>query len=741
MKYLAKFFLLFVVMTSVIILRTNKVQAEMIYSNGEDVPAYFANAGWSDGCPVNGGRKVAQGTWVSVAGSSLQLDATVAQGNTAPLNLDFNAFVYKCFGNQSTTVNLTNYVTNTGLYFFTDGSGNSLGGGTIPTLLNTNTSVTSPDANGRTGVRYGRNRTTFSVNTSGLPAGRATLTVWLASRQYNWFNNNTFVCVLPADKNIRAGTDLYTYSGLGADCASNLVSFTISVNVVPPGGPVLPALPNLTNTCTGIRYAYGGAQIRFNGPAVNREDFPPNGEINLLDRGVSSPATYLYAWDSGSGYAWYQMQNWTWVQPGGCTVPFTVTPVANPPSLTGPEDNPTGANFPGGTVTSPVKVNGINVRCDYTLARANGSTVSLGTSSTSENINGSVGVCGSRNFNISVTAGDKVCLRVTVSPKNGEADYSGNIISGSGSDSDSACKTITSKPYIGAFGGDVRAGGVFGNTCTLATAAKIDTYNGSGSQLAAIASGTIDTNAGFKTFRMNTPGNTLAFANTPSSGNFSNSHCIHDYFNDKPADLVGNLPSSLNGLADGITYVNGDQTINGNTNSFDKHSKVYINGNLTINKNIAFANGPWASRADIPGLQVIVSGNIYIDRAVTQLDGVYVSKGTVYTCAEGVDRANGNAILANKLYDNCNNQLVFNGALIANNVKLLRAFGSNYMAGNSEYPTSSKLCSAGRSGFTCAGEVFNFTPETYLAQWPPTSGGGNNNGAQYDFITALPPIL
>ncbi len=432
-----------------------------------------------------------------------------------------------------------------------------------------------------------------------------------------------------------------------------------------------------------------------------------------------------------------------WNRSPGCTRNFIVTPLPSKPTFIGPEDNPSGASFSGGNVSSDVAINKVNITCDYTLVRSNPSSPTrLASDSIKIGINGSVGVCAKSIGGFSVAPGDQLCLTISADPGSGTVDYDGNVRSNNGSVTSTAtCETIKAKPYIGAFGGDVRAGGVFGNTCTLATAAKIDTYNGSGSQLAAIASGTIDTNAGFKTFRMNTPGNTLAFANTPSSGNFSNSHCIHDYFNDKPADLVGNLPSSLNGLADGITYVNGDQTINGNTNSFDKHSKVYINGNLTINKNIAFANGPWGSRASIPGLQVIVSGNIYISKDVTQLDGVYVSKGTVYTRSEGVDRANGNAILTNRLYDNCNNQLVVNGALIAKDVKLLRAFGSNYMAGNSEHPTSSKSCAAGRQGFTCAGEVFNFTPETYLAQWPATSGGGNNNGAQYDSITNLPPIL
>ncbi|HVI60728.1 MAG TPA: hypothetical protein VM535_01085, partial [Candidatus Saccharimonadales bacterium] len=104
------------------------------------------------------------------------------------------------------------------------------------------------------------------------------------------------------------------------------------------------------------------------------------------------------------------------------------------------------------------------------------------------------------------------------------------------------------------------------------------------------------------------------------------------------------------------------------------NQSVFVNGDVYINGNITYANN-WAA-ANAPSFVLRATGNIYIAPGVTQLDGLYISRNTIYTC--GVNNGGGNFAVpaAGSIYSTCKNQLVIFGNFIAKKVNLLRTFGS-----------------------------------------------------------------
>ena len=141
---------------------------------------------------------------------------------------------------------------------------------------------------------------------------------------------------------------------------------------------------------------------------------------------------------------------------------------------------------------------------------------------------------------------------------------------------------------------------------------------------------------------------------------------------------------------------------------------------------------------------MVEGGSIYIDPGVRQLDGVYVAQkgggtgGNIYTCASGVGQ-----FPETDLLSQCRNQLVVNGAFVAEKVYLERSWGSlrNAQPGEKLQLTNRDCGDSGTTTLNdCAAEIFNYSPELYLAQPAITPIGGPSTG-KYDFITSLSPVL
>lgn len=353
-----------------------------------------------------------------------------------------------------------------------------------------------------------------------------------------------------------------------------------------------------------------------------------------------------------------------------------------------------------------------------------------------------------------LAAGDQVCVIVTASPGSGEVNAADQIVSKGADKSAEFCDRVVNKPYLSVYAGDVYAGGNFsvsGSACTWSggiTAYLNSVGYGSGTQLAATALGVISSTVGGEGFNsaslrasdIPTRPKGLNFANTPASisGEFGESHCIKNYFAD--AGTAGATPD-LSTAASGDYTVNHDINLANITIPMGRHIRLFVQGKVTISGNIQFSNTTRSKQADIPSLQIIAR-NIDITNAAQVIDGLYVAQpeqgkettqGIINTCVSATSN--------DELYGSCGNQLVINGAFVANQVKFRRTHGSLRNASGDQpiFGSHGGTCSGvspGGAKPTCAGEVFNFTPEVYLAE--PVQGGGQDRD---EFYVVLPPVL
>jgi hypothetical protein len=120
--------------------------------------------------------------------------------------------------------------------------------------------------------------------------------------------------------------------------------------------------------------------------------------------------------------------------------------------------------------------------------------------------------------------------------------------------------------------------------------------------------------------------------------------------------------------------------------------------------------------------RVVAGGNIYISRNLTLIDGIYIAKGDIYTCAEGPVVAGGPAtpVSVADMFTKCDKTLKVRGALVAGGVvKLQRTNGSILQS---------------------EAETIEYNPFVWLSAINPL-GGASTNTNQFDYITALPPVL
>lgn len=305
----------------------------------------------------------------------------------------------------------------------------------------------------------------------------------------------------------------------------------------------------------------------------------------------------------------------------------------------------------------------------------------------------------------SFSAGDQYCAAVHANYTSGWIGPNGPYDvaePGPGGDSLPGCQKVTNKPFFKAYNSTISARNGISDpsgTCsaTAANSGLLAGWNdnldgpgndrGSGTQLSALALIKITGVASAQTDITRSPTD-LTFANTNSADITSSreSPSLGGNFGGTPTctapptpklgalNLAGNpapLPASGNYQHTGNLKISGGN-ISGSTAIFVK-GDVYLNGNITYN------TAGW-SPGSVPSLVIVATGNIYVDPGVTQLDGVFISQpsspaagGTVYTCATAI---NPTTFKVNSDFTACHNQLLVNGSLTGNKIKLLRTFGS-----------------------------------------------------------------
>lgn len=367
---------------------------------------------------------------------------------------------------------------------------------------------------------------------------------------------------------------------------------------------------------------------------------------------------------------------------------------------------------------------------------------------------------------------------------------------------DGGSASVTNKPYIRTYGSDTAAGGGFGTNCdgkdsSTGSPARVlswlmplnyhqpgiegrgDTTNksGSGSELATMATGQI---GGFRSVTMRNAAPTdargLTFANldypsppadpippsasidktidNPVLGGYMSGKgwCVPNYYqstqfpeSSPKKQTVTSASLDVKGRQkEGQTVVKGISKLNLSSSAdlegSDRHT-IYVDGDVSITGPIKYKTSYPSTTGgtnNIPSFTLVVRGNIYIDKNVRQLDGLYIAQpkegqpntGRIYTCADG-----GNPVtLPAAVYSICgadtdvpggDKRLTVNGSFIAQRVVLNRV---SYSIGNSTYQE--------KAGDSKAAEIFNFTPEIYLS--PPVFA---SRGDVYNYIAILAPIL
>jgi hypothetical protein len=297
--------------------------------------------------------------------------------------------------------------------------------------------------------------------------------------------------------------------------------------------------------------------------------------------------------------------------------------------------------------------------------------------------------------------------------------------------------TIFSEPYLTVNGGDSVAGSLIGATgnCTDSSPDSsgdgILSYSsstpsaGSGTTLAAQALGTI---SGFTTDTNGTI-NDLTFASFGFAPCVSSSTSVPSnitpfaYSQIAVADDTS-LSSKTSGSYTASSTSTNYFSLGVNTLSAGKQISIYVNGNVSINGNITYTTTGWTNIASIPNLRIVATGDIYISPDVTQLDGVYIAKGSIYDCSyteQNFTTAIFGSLPKGKYVNGtapanspCLSQLTVNGSLIAKTVNFQRTSGNI----NTGSPA----------------ETINYGPEDWLA--PNIVNNGTVNAIQQ-----LSPVL
>lgn len=205
-------------------------------------------------------------------------------------------------------------------------------------------------------------------------------------------------------------------------------------------------------------------------------------------------------------------------------------------------------------------------------------------------------------------------------------------------------------------------------------------------------------------------------------------HCVPDFFTDtrQGGILPLNAPggsTDLGTIPDGEQReYKGDLTLTAAAVTDipkGKQITLFVEGNVTITGDITYDKSWDSSNEDeIPYFALIVKGNIIVSDNVTRLDGLYVAQP---------EDDNTRGVFATCQSDTlCTQQLTVNGAVIAQELDLLRAYGSLGPC-NSASPT----CALSKPA-----EVFNFTPTMILGAPEFDADYG-----QVESIFSLPPVF
>ncbi len=291
-----------------------------------------------------------------------------------------------------------------------------------------------------------------------------------------------------------------------------------------------------------------------------------------------------------------------------------------------------------------------------------------------------------------------------------------------------SCGNSGDPPYVSA--------GASGYGGSIVGFGKQSSNRGSRTDFGAIAMGTIpgqptgplgffsgDVSSGKRPVFAN---NIAGYGSTNMGGHLNGgppNQCVKDYFTDtqitqgpdKVQPYTTDLNSEINTVCpDRCQFKSGSSVIINSTVQVPQGKQVtlFVDGDVTINADILYRKDfDPSSQNNIPYLAIIARGNITLSSGVSELDGLYVAQpqppnytsgGNFYTCVVG---------------SHCNNQLVVNGAVVAQRLVLLRSHGTL------DAPSSDPGGITGNPA-----EIFNFVPSMVIGAPALPSQFGANRG-------------
>lgn len=264
------------------------------------------------------------------------------------------------------------------------------------------------------------------------------------------------------------------------------------------------------------------------------------------------------------------------------------------------------------------------------------------------------------------------------------------------------CVTVEDpdKPFVSTENGDVHAGSRFASNPCFDPGASIGEIRGrldagKGSKATYAVSAGADIN-NFGSANESNLNNKLTFGNVLTTGQYG-AICRQDIAAEKLAD--SSIPSAptpidqgqLDSFSGPFVKVSGDLTIGTGSSLLARkgdHLTIVVDGNVHIKNNITYETTNFTSIKDIPSFAIVAKRNIFIDPAVSQLDGVYSAgtkslqdpgDGVIDTCRNGF--GNGTSSDFSPLItvpggaSQCGSQLVVNGMLVAKEMYFRRTFG------------------------------------------------------------------
>lgn len=323
---------------------------------------------------------------------------------------------------------------------------------------------------------------------------------------------------------------------------------------------------------------------------------------------------------------------------------------------------------------------------------------------------------------------------------------------------------VAAKPYFKVYESDVSIGDEFGTADGIIACAPGNTiggasgngyafarntpYSGASVEFALLATNELN---GLYSGGLTNPSSytNFTFANTAGTygGNFGSAGrgCVANYWREAVGESFNSTNNyAINSASGSLSRVfvqpNGGNTavrIRGSGNIRGRQA-IYVNGDALIDANIISSSTTWSSPDEIPITYIIARGNIYIDPSVSQIDALLVALPEDAN-SDGVADNNTGAFFSCRAtpsysasnypgYNACNNKLVINGAIVANEVHFGRTPGTLSQSAANEGPASANIA-----------EVIYMSPEYFIGTPPQDPIPGSQFST--DSASVLPPVF